>query len=90
VKVPVGVIRPIVLREDSVNQRFPSGPVTIVYGRLLACGSGNSVTEVSGTEASDEPGRPTSGSRRINGTSVETIHGLSNGVLPSRSVSVES
>ena len=46
--VPVGVMRPIDPRSDSVNQRFPSGPATIVYGRLSGCSSGNSMTDVSG------------------------------------------
>jgi hypothetical protein len=61
-------------RFDSVNQRFPSGPGTIVYGRLSACGSGNSVTSARAPGARSNA-RPAT-------TSVEAIHGLST-VLPS-------
>ena len=71
--VPLGVIRPIVSRSDSVNQRFPSGPGTIVYGRLSACGSGNSVTSV----RPGIPAGPTRASERPANTSVETTHDLS-------------
>ena len=63
---PAGVMRPIVPRMDSVNQRFPSGPATIVYGRLSACGSGNSVTSANAT-GTRKSARPTP-------TSIETIH----------------
>ena len=49
--VPSGVIFPIASCVDSVNQRFPSGPVTIEYGRLSACGRGNSVTDARGAPA---------------------------------------
>ena len=74
--VPVGVIRPIAPRSDSVNQRFPSGPVTIVYGRLSACGSGNSTTDVAGTgPAVAAPGSAISGSESAKVTSVEAIPG---------------
>ena len=75
--VPVGVIRPIAPRDDSVNQRFPSGPATIVYGRLFACGSGNSVT-VAGDSGvwPSALGRPTSCRGKANETSVDAIHGL--------------
>ena len=38
------MIRPILLPLYSVNQRLPSGPAAIPYGRLPAVGTGNSVT----------------------------------------------
>jgi hypothetical protein len=40
---PSGVIRPIRLPENSVNQRLPSGPPAISQGWLFGLGSGNSV-----------------------------------------------
>src|SRR5213083_2759484 len=45
VKVPVGVIRPILFAEgfSSVNHRFPSGPAAISTGSLLGVGVENSV-----------------------------------------------
>jgi hypothetical protein len=43
--MPCGVMRPIWLPEASVNQRLPSGPVTIPDGPLAAVGSGNSVID---------------------------------------------
>ena len=59
-----------------MNQRFPSGPVTIVYGRLFACGSGNSVTPPASPARRAGGREATSGSIRTN---VETIHRLSIG-----------
>ena len=52
-----------------MNQRLPSGPAAIVYGRLPACGSGNSVTSARAPGATK--------SARPANTSVKTIHGLS-------------
>jgi hypothetical protein len=63
--VPLGVMRPIVPRFDSVNQRFPSGPGTIVYERLSACGSGNSVTSARAPGAGSNA-RPATTKRRSN------------------------
>jgi len=40
VKVPEGVIFPILLDVFSVNQRFPSGPVVIPVGPLKPVGIG--------------------------------------------------
>ena len=81
--VPVGVIRPIDPRSDSVNQRFPSGPVTIVYGRLSGCSSGNSTTDVAGTgPAVAAPGSAISESESAKATSVETVHRPEHASLP--------
>src|SRR5713226_2334104 len=43
VMAPVGVILPIWLAFSSVNQRLPSGPLTMVYSPLVAMGMGYSV-----------------------------------------------
>src|SRR5438552_1738643 len=43
VKVPPVVMRPILLLDDSVNQRAPSGPVVMSSGTLTAVGMSNSV-----------------------------------------------
>ena len=43
VKVPSGVIRPILFPTLSVNHRFPSGPAVMSFGLLLAVGMRNSV-----------------------------------------------
>ena len=45
---PAVVIRPILLRGDSVNQRLPSGPAVMPEGSLSAVGIGNSVTTPAG------------------------------------------
>ena len=39
----VGLISPICLASDSVNQRLPSGPAVITKATLPAVGTGNSV-----------------------------------------------
>src|SRR5271165_1304328 len=39
----VGLISPMLLPSNSVNQRLPSGPVVMPSGQLLAGGTGNSV-----------------------------------------------
>src|SRR3954470_13869047 len=41
---PAGVIRPILLPENSVNHRLPSGPARILTGALLGVGIAYSVT----------------------------------------------
>ena len=38
---PVGVIRPMLLTSNSVNQRLPSGPVVIELNSLAGCGNRN-------------------------------------------------
>lgn len=46
--VPLGVMRPILLPPASVNQRLPSGPAVMPWGRLSVVGIGNSVIRLAG------------------------------------------
>src|SRR5262249_60324586 len=52
VRVPVGVMRPILSALNSVNQRLPSGPVTMFVGPLAGVGIGNSIALTAGTHRS--------------------------------------
>src|SRR5579862_8551522 len=58
VTCPDGVMRPIRLTANSVNQRLPSGPTVILDGSLWAVGIGNSVTCPGG--ATELPPHPVS------------------------------
>jgi hypothetical protein len=61
-----------------VNQSAPSGPVTIVYGRLSGTGSGNSVTDPGAVElAGAAPADATSGTARAKPRSVQIVQSLS-------------
>jgi len=63
-KLPPVVTRPILLAPNSVNQRAPSGPTTIVNGPLAAVGGVNSVKVCA--KAEDANARTMSKNRNIN------------------------
>jgi hypothetical protein len=75
VRVPLGVIRPMVFAADSVNQRFPSAPAAIATGPQRGSGSSNRWTlpSVRARNARLRRGCWWRRSRRAGGENVEVL-----------------